>query len=55
MESIQSLRVSGTIHIQKEDQLISESGIITVMPVYFHPFMSSAYRKQSAVLCIGKV
>lgn len=59
MESIQSPRVSGTIHIQKEDQIISESGIITVIPVYFHvfnqtyKFMSLIYKKQS-VLYIGK-
>lgn len=49
MESVLSLAVSGTIHIQKEDQIISESGITTVIPVYFHvftqnyKFMSAAY------------
>lgn len=60
MESILSLRVSGTICVQKEDQIISESGIITIIPVYFHiftqtyKFMNSAYKKKSAVFYIGK-
>lgn len=55
-----SLRVSGTIHIQKEDQIISESGTTALIPAYFHiftqtyKFMSSAYKNQSTVLYIGK-
>lgn len=50
MESVLSLRVSDTIHVQMGDQIISESRLIMVIPMYFHiftwifKFMNSAYK-----------